>query len=413
MANNDLIPHALRAAMAAGLLGVVACNSNAAGQDKAPKTVAGEQTPVAPPDKPKPSPTPDKANQRRARAPWTLATLEGASLSGGDKIHLTPSEAATLGRAKPGECPARLEANKVENVSGHELQGRRRKGSYVRWSFDLDETESKKRETAGERAYCVYLVKSEKVRGRGRPVIAENGDALVAPTRVGMAWSPDLTPVLPEDEGIRAELAAGWLADAQLEHSSVAEFARVATELMGMAAPPGLLAGVFDAARDELVHAELCYGLASAYLGRHVGPGPLQGPSSRDLSAIEMARLTLREACIEETLAAFQAHHLVTTTNDPAVKDVLETIANDEERHAALGWQILSWLLSESAAPEEMREALIAEFRIHTAAGSSPESTKDDLVLWGRANTTTAAGLDQRAFETVVRPLFEQVVLGS
>src|SRR6185436_8861484 len=115
------------------------------------------------------------------------------------------------------------------------------------------------------------------------------------------------------------------------------------------------------AALDEVVHARLCFSLASAYAGADLGPArfPFGGAAEvrDDLAAIAAA--VVREGCIGETLAAAQAGAQLELATDPAVRSVLARIAEDETRHAELAWRVVAWAIREGgdAVREAVREA--------------------------------------------------------
>jgi hypothetical protein len=95
---------------------------------------------------------------------------------------------------------------------------------------------------------------------------------------------------------------------------------------------------------DEVRHAEICFGLASAYAGEPIGPGALDvsgGLEPRDLAAIAAA--TAREGCINETLAALVAAAARDAAADTAVCEALDAIVEDETDHAALAWGFVAW----------------------------------------------------------------------
>ncbi len=72
----------------------------------------------------------------------------------------------------------------------------------------------------------------------------------------------------------REALGAAWLRNALMEHASIAAFARFTLELLAVGAPADLIRDSNAAASDETRHAELCFALASEYLGESEGPGP-------------------------------------------------------------------------------------------------------------------------------------------
>ena len=78
---------------------------------------------------------------------------------------------------------------------------------------------------------------------------------------------------LPSD--VRRSAAEHWSRVAQLEHASIASFARFSLDLLVVAAPPSLIEAAHRAGLDELRHARLTFGIASSYAGAALGPGPL------------------------------------------------------------------------------------------------------------------------------------------
>jgi hypothetical protein len=180
----------------------------------------------------------------------------------------------------------------------------------------------------------------------GRPLLVDAVARTAAPQRRD-DWSASLE--LPEDP----ELAAYWVEIAALEHASVASFARFATQLLALGAPPELLVATGRAALDEIEHAKLAYALASAYGGAPVGPGRL------DLVGVEIdtswrgvVRGLIIEACVGETVGVAEAMVAASSAEHPAVRAILERIVADELRHAQLGWRSLAYLLRDADAAD-------------------------------------------------------------
>ncbi|MCA9490981.1 MAG: ferritin-like domain-containing protein [Myxococcales bacterium] len=195
----------------------------------------------------------------------------------------------------------------------------------------------------------------------GRPLLVDEVPVHAA-TRARADWT------VPLGEAARdPELAERWLRIAEMEHASVASFARATLELMALGAPPDLLVATQRAAAEEVEHARLAWGLARRYGAPESGPGPLplDGVAPRsDRDAI--VRGLVREACVGETVAAAELREGVRLCADPLLASTLQQIAADEERHAALGWRTLGWLLrdatsEELAAVERELEAAVDE----------------------------------------------------
>lgn len=182
----------------------------------------------------------------------------------------------------------------------------------------------------------------------GRPVlVADEPGSRRAPVSAREDWSQPVPAAPVLEPAVRARLAAHWSVVAQLEHASVASFARVTLQLLALGAPADLLADTQRAAADEVEHARLAFGLASAYQGAPVGPGPLDlSGAAPALDARSALFALVDEACVGETLGAAEAAEAARRCTDPAVAAVLQRIARDEARHAALAWRTLRWLLS-------------------------------------------------------------------
>lgn len=180
----------------------------------------------------------------------------------------------------------------------------------------------------------------------GRPYLVDAA-ATLAPTVARRDWHEPLAPSIPP---AREALAAAWTELARMEHASIASFASFTLQLLAVAAPPELLAASQQALTDELLHARLCFGLASAYAGQPVGPGPMpiSSPTALDLASLLIT--TIREACVCETLAALEAREAATRATDPTVAQVWSRIAADEQQHSELGWRVAQWIVR--AAPE-------------------------------------------------------------
>jgi hypothetical protein len=193
----------------------------------------------------------------------------------------------------------------------------------------------------------------------GRPLLVD-GSPRTAPPTAREGWSSTADAVTPDLAGLdgaaRAALAAHWLEVGAAEHASVASFARFTLDLCAAGAPASLVADAQRAGLDEVEHARLAYGLASAYAGRAMGPGPLAlGAIRVAADRMELLRSLIEEACVGETLGVAEALALADAAGDPVIERVHRRIAADEQRHAELGWRTLAWLLE--GADEATRAA--------------------------------------------------------
>jgi hypothetical protein len=201
----------------------------------------------------------------------------------------------------------------------------------------------------------------------GRPFLIDGASRVAAAVArtdwtAALASSPDdLAPAM------RERLASYWIEVALAEHASVPAFARFAMQLAALGAPARLLADTASAMTDEIEHARLAFALAKRYGGRAVGPGALamDGALADSCDAVEVAALAVREACIGETLAAIEAARALTDARDPQVRAVLSKIAEDELRHAELGWRFVAWVI---ARADEYGRARIRDAFAHALA---------------------------------------------
>ena len=191
-------------------------------------------------------------------------------------------------------------------------------------------------------------------RRLGRPVRARS--------RRSTGWFEDLAPSLgalsPER---RRALAASWERAALEEHASVASFAELSLELLALGAPAELVARCHEAAIDEIAHARACFALASAYAGAPRGPDRLPIAALRaSPSYASVGVASALDGCLNEGAAARNARAQIANETDPVVRAVLERIAEDEERHAALGADIVRLCTCEGGVrtAEAVRRAL-------------------------------------------------------
>lgn len=240
----------------------------------------------------------------------------------------------------------------------------------------------------------------------GRPLLVE-GHARTAGRASRTDWSdptisPDVASLAPD---VRAALAATWRDVAALEHASIASFARFSLELIALGAPPDLLVSAAQAAADEIAHARMAYAFASAYAGRALGPAEL------DVAGVAPATATLaitcalvEEACVGETLGAAEARALAGMVSDPVLAAAYARIADDESRHAELGWRTLLWLLRD--AGEEVRRAASAAFDRSIAAASVDPTVPSTVVApeHGLLSSSMLGALRRQALSEVIAP---------
>jgi hypothetical protein len=207
----------------------------------------------------------------------------------------------------------------------------------------------------------------------GRPFLVDC-EARVAPVIADGAWSkrgaarlPQLAHLTPDE---RAELAQHWTTMGQLEHASIAAFARFSLQLLALGAPPDLVDDCTRALADETAHTVLCFQLASAYAGRDIGPGMLDIQNTLQATSFGgIVELVIAEGCFGETRAALDAFDAADSAKDPVIADAYARIAQDEQRHAELAFRFVRWALERDRAAVRQRiSAAILQARDDGAA---------------------------------------------
>lgn len=194
----------------------------------------------------------------------------------------------------------------------------------------------------------------------GRPFLVD-AEARVAGVVESAAWV-DAALAGPRVDHLnaaeRAELAAYWQRLGQMEHASIAAFARFNLQLLALGAPPSLVQACTRALADETEHTKLCFRLASAYADRTLGPGPLDIDGSMPSVVLaDIVDLVIAEGCFGETSAALEALEAADSASDATVRAVYDKIASDEQRHAELAFQFLRWALERDAPTVRRRVA--------------------------------------------------------
>jgi len=236
----------------------------------------------------------------------------------------------------------------------------------------------------------------------GRPLVVDDSghQGIVADIEVSQGR---VLPIAGLDGETRASLAAWWAHVAQMEHASVASFARVTLELMSLGAPPDLLADVQTAAADEIVHARLAFEQASRFAGVTLGPAPLAtaGVFPR-VGAEAVLKGLIAEACVGETVGVAEARVARAGCRDAALIGVFSQIIDDETRHASLAWRTLQWLLERN--PELVHMAEDAFTEAISAVLSSGELAVPDRPEWGLLGSRQRTQAREDAVLQVVLP---------
>jgi hypothetical protein len=138
-----------------------------------------------------------------------------------------------------------------------------------------------------------------------------------------------------------ATLLGDWFARcAELEAASVEAFRVMGIELAAHGAPSALRAAAEKARSDEVRHARMNARVA-ARLGAAPRPATASRIRVRSLEAVAIENAI--EGCVRETYGALAAMWQARTARDPAIARMMERIARDEVRHAALAWRVAGW----------------------------------------------------------------------
>jgi hypothetical protein len=216
------------------------------------------------------------------------------------------------------------------------------------------------------------------------------------------------------DAPTRARLAMRWREDARMEHASIAAFARTSLELAAFGAPPDLLAEVHAAALDEISHARDAFALASAYAGHDVGPAPFTEVQRMTLAPdlASLARETLEDGCIGETVAAVEAALAAHGATDEVVRECLARIAEDEARHAELAFRILAFAARRGGeAVAEVLRAALDGLDARAQVPCAEEACADaSLAVHGIVCAHARARIHAEVLAGVVRPCLQSLL---
>lgn len=264
---------------------------------------------------------------------------------------------------------------------------------------------------------CCYKVEVEGVLTcgvEGRPLrVGSESTPRVAALQTGAAWLADTQSfaglIRPRDGAMLERLRNRWLTSARHEHASVAAFARVGLQLLSLGAPAALLRATQQAMADEVVHAQLCFGLAAAYGGAPpsaAGPLKIDGCMATGMDVETALREAIFEGALGEGAAAVEALEGARGCVDPVVRGVLSRIAADEQRHALLAYQTVKWALD--AEPRRARavvRACLRDGELHAPRPAVELADSDHACGYGLISRNQRAWLRYEVWHEVVAPI--------
>lgn len=240
----------------------------------------------------------------------------------------------------------------------------------------------------------------------GRPFLVTGSERLAALVRGGVCTSSPIAQGVAADS--RVAIGEHWAAVGLMEHASIAAFARFSLQLLHVGAPHALLVAAQHAMLDETAHAEACFDIASRVLGTVVGAGPLAMDQALAETTLEdIVRLTVREGCIGETVAAMEAAEAAALATEPHVRETLSKIQSDELRHAELAWRFVAWALEQDATSTlraVIQEELVAARRELAAQTSNVPTNDSALEAFGVLSEGTRRALRREALLQVIVP---------
>ena len=262
---------------------------------------------------------------------------------------------------------------------------------------------------------CCYVVGTQSCMGRPLTVdgLLRMADIVSQPGWIDQGlWGElgeDLLRALDVeaiDSATRRRLAELWARDAQHEHASVASFNRFSLKLLALGAPAKLVEASQQAALDEVRHARACLVLASAYAGRALAPGPLSldGDVLGDDDLVRLVVETVKEGCIGETLASYEASMAVAQADKELVQRTYSMIADDEARHAELAWAFVRWAIDRGG--DRVRRAAREAFEQAWSAWADAGESRPDRehVGHGRLTERERSKFHRQGVFEVVRP---------
>jgi hypothetical protein len=189
----------------------------------------------------------------------------------------------------------------------------------------------------------------------------------------------------------------------------VAAFARFVLQCLALGAPADIIGDAQQAMADELEHTQLAQRIALAYGAKAVVPGPLDTSgcmdASQDLASV--AETTTAESCIAETVSTMLLFEASQVCQVPPLKVLLARMAEDEARHALLGFRFVAWAVRHGGPVVGRRVgAVFANANCHVGFGSvSPiDAPTNELRAHGYLPIAERRRIAQRVLREIIAP---------
>lgn len=169
-----------------------------------------------------------------------------------------------------------------------------------------------------------------------------------------------------ESQTVLSAVSKKWVEYGLAEHASIASFSRHSLQLLALGAPATLVEEAHRAALDEIQHARICFGMAAQYSNSSEphGPGQLDITNAlpESTNSHSVLQSVIEEGVVGETTAAVEAALASLLATDSSVSQTFRGIANDEARHAALGWKFVHWRVSLGSPVPAIRDEMSVAF---------------------------------------------------
>jgi hypothetical protein len=176
-------------------------------------------------------------------------------------------------------------------------------------------------------------------------------------------------------------LGAYFATVAALEAASIDAFRILKSELEAHRAPKRLVRGAERSAREEVRHTRATRAAARRHGARaeELRMPRVSRPSApRSLEAIALENAV--EGCVRETFGALTATWQAERAEDPEIRAMMQEIAADETRHAALSWSVARWADARLTADERARVAAAIRHAVHVLEWELRADPAEDLV---------------------------------
>jgi hypothetical protein len=263
---------------------------------------------------------------------------------------------------------------------------------------------------------CVdhLLLCSEQLGDQCCHLVTASGNSGVVPGRPlrerGLPRLPRLAVVGPASDDSERRLAADCYREfARYERSSVDAFIHAALLLERLGAPPELIDGQREAAREEAGHARLALAAAQALDGRAATLGELP-PITVELDLERFVCDLIHDGCIGERIATREAAWALDQAcvrEHAALRAYWMAVIDEEASHAALAWQTLEWLL---VARPELGPLVNRE--LAAAVGPRASVRPADHDAFGLPAATTQLALRELAIDELVAEARQVAALG-